>query len=129
MYDYTKCIYVPHVRWSFSETRFSFSPSKIWKLSSQNIFLMPVSLNQRIQSNLPLTVTQVIGSSDKILQIDHRSNVFSEIFFFYSENQSLIKGILCAGFYPNVIHVTHFPNSRRFVFRHIDMCISFSIII
>ncbi|XP_046840987.1 ATP-dependent DNA/RNA helicase DHX36-like [Xenia sp. Carnegie-2017] len=30
-----------------------------------------------------------------------------------SENQSLIKGILCAGFYPNVIHVTHFPNSRR----------------
>mgnify|MGYP002803825931 CR=1 FL=1 len=30
-----------------------------------------------------------------------------------SNNESLIKAILCAGFYPNVISVSHFPHSSR----------------
>ena len=33
--------------------------------------------------------------------------------FSFAENQALIKAVLCAGFYPNIIHVYHAP--RRYV--------------
>ena len=40
----------------------------------------------------------------------------SQWLFVFIENQVLIKAVLCAGFYPNVISVSHFPNQRGLVF-------------